>query len=192
MANTREVEIKFRIGSIRPLTRTLKTGGFRLLTRRTLETNTLYDLPNGALRNRGALLRLRKYGPVWTVTYKDKSSVGRHKSRREIETRITDGKALEAILQALGLAPCFNYEKFRTEWSDGTGHVVLDETPIGDFGEIEGPPRWIDAVAKRLGIAPDQYITASYSELFQAWKRQTGSRATNMLFPARARILRSR
>ena len=191
MANKREVEIKFRIGSIRSLGRRLKASGFRLLTRRTLETNTLYDFPGGILRRRGALLRLRKYGPLWTVTYKDKGKLGRHKSRREIETRLTDGAHLAAIFQALGLGPCFSYEKFRTEWSDSSGHVVIDETPIGDFGEIEGQPRWIDAVAKRLGIGPDQYITASYSELFQEWKQQTGSRATDMLFHAPARSRQS-
>ena len=28
--------------------------------------------------------------------------------------------------------------KIRYEWSDGKGHVVVDETPIGNFGEIEG------------------------------------------------------
>jgi adenylate cyclase class 2 len=187
MADKREVEIKFCIGSIPSLARKLKASGFRLLTRRTLEANTLYDFPGGVLRRRGALLRLRKYGPLWTVTYKDKGKLGRHKSRREIETQIHDGTALAAVFQALGLGPCFKYEKFRTEWSDGSGHVVIDETPIGDFGEIEGPPRWIDAAAKRLGIGPDQYSTASYSELFQEWKQQTGSRATDMLFHARAR-----
>jgi len=28
----------------------------------------------------------------------------------------------------------------------------LDETPIGNFCEIEGAPRWIDATAKKLGV----------------------------------------
>jgi adenylate cyclase class 2 len=187
MSAKEEVEVKFRVGSIRALTSRLRAGGFELLTRRTFERNTLYDLPSDTLRRRGALLRVRKYGPVWTVTYKDKGKLGRHKSRREIETQIQDGKALAAIFHALGLGPRFIYEKFRTEWSDGAGRVVIDETPIGDFGEIEGRPIWIDAVAKRLGVGPDQYITASYSELFQEWKRQTGSRARHMLFPAPGR-----
>ena len=53
-----------------------------------------------------------------------------------------------AILRALGFAPTFRYEKFRAEWSDGKGHVVVDETPIGNFGEIEGPSRWIDRTAQ--------------------------------------------
>ena len=182
MTTHREVEIKFRTSSIAALSRKLRASGFRLLTKRTLETNTLYDLPGGDLRSRGALLRLRKYGPTWTVTYKDRSRSGRHKSRREIETTVGEGETLVEMFQALGLGPRFSYEKFRTEWSKGAGHVLIDETPIGDFGEIEGPPRWIDAVAKQLDIGRDQYITASYSELFQEWKEQTGSRARDLLF----------
>src|SRR5215472_4244244 len=147
--------------------------------------NTLYDRPGEPLRRRGALLRVRKYGPRWTVTYKDKSVVkpGRHKSRREIETPVENGESLAAIFQAVGFKPGFAYEKFRSEWSDGAGHVVIDETPIGDFGEIEGPPQWIDAVAGKLGIAKAQYITASYGELFLEWKKQTGNKVGQMLFP---------
>jgi len=47
---------------------------------------------------------------------------------------------MDLILRALGYAPSFRYEKFRAEWTDGKGQVVVDETPIGDFCEIEGSP----------------------------------------------------
>jgi adenylate cyclase class 2 len=60
----------------------------------------------------------------------------------------------------------------------------VDETPIGNFGEIEGPPRWIDGVARRLGIAPQQYITQTYAALFLEWKARTRSRAPEMTFQA--------
>jgi adenylate cyclase class 2 len=182
MASNREVEIKFKIKNIKSLTAQLKAAGFHLVTRRTHEMNTLYDQPGHALRRRGALLRVRKYGQKWTMTYKDKSKKGRHKSRREIETPVEHGQALVQILQALGFSPTFSYEKYRTEWTDDTGHVVIDETPVGNFGEIEGPPKWIDAVAQRLEISHAQYITASYAELFARWKRATRSKASHMLF----------
>lgn len=88
------------------------------------------------------------------------------------------------ILASLGFAPSFMYEKFRSEWSDATGHVVLDETPIGNFGEIEGPPEWIDATARALGITEQQYIRDSYAELFASWKKRTRSSAEHMTFVA--------
>lgn len=177
-----EVEIKFRIENASRLVRRLKAAGFRQETPRTHEVNTLYDLPGQRLRRQGALLRLRKYGPRWVLTHKAKGKAGRHKSRAESETRVDDGKRMDAILRALGFAPTFRYEKFRAEWSDGKGHVVVDHTPIGNIGEIEGPPRWIDRTATHLQISRRNYITQSYGELFSAWKKQTGSSARDMLF----------
>ena len=185
MPNGPEVEIKFPIEDLEALGGRLRSAGFRLITARTHELNTLYDLPGEALRSRGSLLRIRQYGPRWTVTFKDKSlAQGRHKTRREIETPIEDGQALAEILQAIGFKAGFSYEKFRSEWADDTGHVVLDETPIGNYGEIEGPPDWIDATARKLGIPKNHYIKASYADLFADWKQRHRSPALHMTFDA--------
>ena len=180
MAN--EVEIKFAISDLKELRRELKKQRFREITPRTHEMNTLYDRPLRPLRRRGEVLRIRKFGDSWKLTHKAKGKDGRHKTRKETETKVQDGKRLEVIFAALGLKPSFRYEKFRSEWTDGAGHVVLDETPIGNFGEIEGPPRWIDRVAKMLAISREQYITKSYAELFYDWKRNSRSRAKNMTY----------
>jgi adenylate cyclase class 2 len=91
---------------------------------------------------------------------------------------------MDAILRALGFQPAFRYEKFRAEWSDGHGHVVVDKTPIGNFGEIEGSSRWIDRTAKTLGIRREHYLTDTYVGLFFAWKQRTGSKANEMTFRA--------
>jgi adenylate cyclase, class 2 len=179
-----EIEIKFRIENHVALTRALKQACFRQITRSTHEMNALYDLPGQKLRKHGNMLRLRKYGEVWLLTHKAKSKTGRHKSRVELETRVENGHETDAILRALGFKPTFRYEKYRAEWKDGTGHVVLDKTPIGNFGEIEGPPRWIDRTARALGIAPSDYITDTYAPMFFAWKRRTHSKATEMTFRA--------
>jgi adenylate cyclase class 2 len=179
-----EVEIKFRITDLSALNRRLRDSAFRLVTPRTHESNTLYDLPGPILRQRGEMLRLRRYGDVWTLTHKSKGKTGRHKSRIELETRVQDGRKMHAILHALGYRPTFIYEKFRAEWSDGNGHLVVDETPIGNFGEIEGPRRWIDRTANLVDIIPEDYITQTYADLFFAWKRRTRSPAGEMTFAA--------
>ena len=184
MATRNEIEIKFRVDDVRALNRRLRKSGFRLLAPRTHEINTLYDLPGQLLRKRGELLRLRRYGAEWLLTHKAKGKVGRHKTRVETETKVADGTKMEAILRALGFAPTFRYEKFRAEWSDGKGHVVVDETPVGNLGEIEGPSRWIDRTARALQIPRSDYITATYSDLFLQWKKQTGSLADEMTFKA--------
>jgi len=182
MAN--EVEIKFRIDDIPTLTRGLKRAGFRQITRSTHEMNALYDLPGQQLRKRGELLRLREFGSEWILTHKSKGTSKRHKVRVERESKVDNGPEIDAILRALGYSPTFRYEKFRAEWSDGTGHVVIDETPIGNFGEIEGPSRWIDRTARVLGISRKDYITQTYAPMFFAWKRRTKSPAKEMTFKA--------
>ena len=185
----RETEIKFRVADVRILARKLRSAGFHLITPRTHEINTLYDLPGEVLRKRKELLRIRKYGSTWTLTHKSGTTRGRHSSRVELETTVADGKKMDAILHALGYSPSFRYEKFRAEWAnkkkqDGTGHVVVDETPIGNFCEIEGPPRWIDAIARKLGVSAADYITKNYATLFAEWKQETGSSAEEMTFGA--------
>ncbi len=180
----KEIEIKFRIDDLPALTRALRQAGFKQLTRSTHEMNSLYDLPGQKLRKRDEMLRLRKYGETWMLTHKAKSKAGRHKVRVELETRVEHGQQMDAILRALGFIPNFRYEKYRAEWSDGKGHVVVDETPIGNFGEIEGTPRWIDRTAHALGIGRNDYITQTYAPMFFAWKRRMHSRATEMTFRA--------
>ena len=181
---SREIEIKFSVLDVRALARKLRDAGFRVVTPRTHELNTLYDQPGGVLRARKELLRLREYGSEWTLTHKAGKKTGRHSSREELETSVGDGKQMDAILRALGYAPSFRYEKFRAEWTDGKGQVVVDETPIGNFCEIEGMPRWIDATAKKLGVSKSDYITKNYAGLFAEWKDHTGSRAEEMTFKA--------
>jgi len=180
----REVEIKFRVENPRALKGKLQDAGFRLKTKRTREMNTLYDLPGGVLRSRKELLRLRNYGNSWKLTHKSGGRITRHSSRVERETGVADGKTMDGILRALGYSPSFRYEKFREEWTDGQGEVVVDKTPIGNFCEIEGRARWIDSVAKKLGVRSDEYITKNYATLFAEWKQKAGSPATEMTFKA--------
>jgi len=180
----KEIEIKFRVESLRALNRKLRAAGFRLETPSTREMNTLYDLPGQVLRQRKELLRLREFGSKWKLTHKSGGKVRRHSSRTELETGVSDGRKMEAILRALGYSPSFRYEKFRAEWTDGEGQVVVDHTPIGDFCEIEGKPRWIDATAKKMGVSREDYITKNYATLFADWKQANKSRAEEMTFKA--------
>jgi adenylate cyclase, class 2 len=180
----KEVEIKFRVANLGELARKLRDAGFHKETPRTHEMNTLYDLPGAKLRQRKELLRLRKYGKGWKLTHKSGGKIGRHSSRVELETAVSDGRKMDAILRALGYSPSFRYEKFRAEWTDGKGQVVVDETPIGNFCEIEGSPRWIDATAKKLGVSRSEYIMKNYATLFTEWKTKTKSTAADMTFKA--------
>jgi adenylate cyclase class 2 len=180
MTDANETEIKFLVHNPDELRQRLIEASFHEITPRTHEMNTLYDTPARDLQKRGELLRIRKYGDSWLLTHKSKGGTSRHKSRVEVETNIADGEKLGTIFRSLGYQPTFRYEKFRAEWTDGKGHVVIDETPIGDIAEIEGAPEWIDHVAESLGVDEKDYITKNYATLFFEWKAKTGSRAREM------------
>ena len=180
--NGNEVEIKFEVHDVEALLRAVQAAGLHQKTPSTFESNTLYDNASGDLRRAGEVLRIRVYGDRSTLTHKSRGNAGRHKSRAEHETGVKSAEEMQAVLAALGFHPAFRYEKYRAEWGDGEGEVVLDRTPIGDFGEIEGPPEWIDRTAERLQLSEKDYLTASYVELFHRWKERTGSPANNMTF----------
>ena len=61
---------------------------------------------------------------------------------------------------------------------------MIDETPIGDYAELEGSSAWIDRAAARLGVDPAQYVTLSYGRLFEAWREEHSSSANDLTFAA--------
>lgn len=182
--SNREVEIKLRLGDIGAARLALRRAGFRVRRRRLLESNVVFDTPDLALRRAGTLLRLRQAGRQRLLTYKGPAEPGRHKSREEIEVSVSDARALHWILEHLGLRAVFRYEKYRTEYRrpETAGLATLDETPIGNFLELEGPPRWIDATARELGFAGADYITASYGRLFFEWAASQPEPPSDMVF----------
>jgi adenylate cyclase class 2 len=195
-----EIELKFPVSDPAALQSRLPQLGFQLETPRAFEHNTLYDTPARDLRNRTEILRIRQYGSTWTVTHKsidskqNQAQPSRYKVRIETETTVADGAALGHIFEQLGYTPAFTYEKYRTEWShpnEPSAHLVVDETPIGTYAELEGPPAWIDRTVVELGIDPATCLTESYGKLFLDWKQRTGSPAENLSFaeiaPALAR-----
>jgi adenylate cyclase class 2 len=183
-----ETEIKFRVDDIQELTRRLEAAGFHLVTPRTFESNVLYDTPDRQMRARIEILRIRNYDGRWILTHKRVAESGagdqRHKHRIETETEVSDGEALAEVFRSIGLVAAFRYEKWRSEWSDGEGHCVVDETPIGTYAELEGSPDWIDRIAAALGVEPFEYITLSYGRLFDQWCERHHSPATDLTFEA--------
>jgi adenylate cyclase class 2 len=186
-----ETEIKFRLDPFADLpgfTTRLQAAGFALKTPRSFEANVLYDTPDRQMRARTEILRIRNYAGRCLLTHKRLPDSGpgedTHKHRIETETEVSDGDALSQVFLSIGLVPAFRYEKWRTEWHLGQGHCVVDETPIGNFAELEGPADWIDQTAATLGIDPSHYITLSYGRLFDLWREQHASSAADLTFAA--------
>jgi adenylate cyclase, class 2 len=115
---------------------------------------------------------------------------GRHKVREEIEVEVSDAATLASIFEGLGMRGWFRYEKYRTtmkcpgpaRWAKDL-LIELDETPVGTFLELEGPPEAIDRAAQALGFSRKDYILKSYLALYLEDCRKRGVTPQDMLFP---------
>ena len=190
MSRGPETEVKLAVRDLRAIRRRLGQLGFQALQARHFETNDLFDSEDLRLWKARCLLRLRGARGEWLLTFKGAPAASRlYKIRPEVETRVEDGVRLTEIFAVLGLRPVFRYEKYRTTYVEGARAgkavaplLVLDETPIGNYLELEGPRRWIDRVAVRLGYNRGDYITASYGALYREYCRWEGVPPTNMVF----------
>ena len=182
---TREIEVKLRLQDAGRTAAVLLANGFLVVQPRAFEANEVFDTPERTLRAQRRLLRLREFAGAATFTYKGTPEAGRYKSREELETVVSDPAALRQILERLGLQLFFRYEKYRTIYQrpgDAAGLVVLDETPIGMWLELEGQPEWIDRTAALLGFTPQQYVTESYGGLWLRYCEEHAIDRPNMVF----------
>jgi len=191
MKHRHETEIKLAVASPRAIRNRLAELGFRPVRARHFESNYLFDYPDQRLRKSRCLLRLRFAGSQGLLTFKGAPLRSRdYKIRREIETHVDDGHQVREIFRILGMREVFCYEKFRTVYAprgkrnvSEAPQLVFDETPVGDFLELEGPERWIDEVARQLGYTKAEYITDSYAALYRRDCDARGKKAGNMVFP---------
>ena len=203
-----EIEVKVRVADVTRLLARLNAIGAKPMGR-VLERNVVFDTDKGDLRLAKRLLRLRTEKPARsrfavggeaksTVTSKTtprggKTEKSRYKMnlereivlkarpRRRAKPRIWD-RGWAFALGCIGLRVAFKYEKYRTTFRMPGVHAELDETPIGTFLELEGRPESIDRLARRLGFAPEEYIRATYYDLYVADRRAKGRPVSNMLF----------
>ena len=184
-----ETEIKLAVPGAALARRQLRAAGFRIFHRRSFEANVVFDTPNLRLRASNCLLRVRETARKVKLTYKGPpQAAAKHKSREELEIEGGDVRTWRTIWERLGFQPVFRYEKYRSEYrGNGPGVVTMDETPIGVYLELEGPPAWIDRTARRLGFAEKEYITASYGQLYREWCEKNRCQPGNMVFRAGAK-----
>jgi adenylate cyclase class 2 len=200
-ARYRETEVKIAVQNQRALRERLRRAHFVVAHQRALEDNVLFDTPQRALRQIRAVLRIRHFGTDWSVTFKGTPDAERrYKSRLEVESGIENPEAVEGVFRVLGLVPVFRYQKYRTQFvlaadrrrSKPSIEVAFDETPIGDFIELEGSPRAIDRTAKALGYSRRDYSTASYGSLYLADCIRKNVAPSDMTFAGSASKKRSR
>jgi len=166
--STQEIEIKLPFESPSAASEQLSRLGVTERTPRLFEDNIVFDRDDLSLKRGDTVLRLRTKGERHVLTLKTPvEGEFRHRVRNEDETGVTDFEATARLLERLGFAPRWRYQKYRTVYALDDLSICVDETPLGCFVELEGPPEQIDRTARELGFTPEQYMRESYRELHE-------------------------
>jgi adenylate cyclase, class 2 len=162
------------------------------LLRIRIETQEAKSKKGNAARAKRTVLTFKRPIVVGGAPSQGAQENHRHKVREEIEVEVADASVLAKIFEGLGMRGWFHYEKYRTtlslpartSWAKGL-LIELDETPIGTFVELEGPPLAIDRAAQELGYSRRDYVLKSYLVLYVEECRRLGREPRDMLFPAK-------
>jgi adenylate cyclase, class 2 len=180
-----EIEVKLPASDLGKIRRRLHDQGAVLESERHEEANDLYDDAQGRLSGAGCALRLRRVAGESRLTFKGPLRFEQGiRMREERETTIGDPSEIEAILERLGFARRFRYEKRREEWRIHGCVVALDETPIGDFVEIEGDPPDIRRAVASLALDFASAIPYSYPHLYALKRQENPGLPRDMVFAA--------
>ncbi len=175
--------MKVPVSSLPAVRQRLAAAGGRLLSALTLEENWVLDDGRNGLRAAGRLLRVRRAGHEGSLTLKEPGSFADGiKSRVELETVVGDAERTLAILGALGFRTVRRYQKRRETWALGAIVVALDETPMGDFVELEGAGASLAAAAADLGLDPRDAAHGTYLDLWAAYRDAHPALPEDMVF----------
>ena len=152
---------------------------------RHFEDNYLLDTSEQTLQKNKTALRVRMVANKAILTFKGQPDTSAGiKSREEIECELSQPDHLLRIFSRIGFAPVFRYQKYRTvyEIRGVSLQFCLDETPIGNYLELEGEPDEIHKYARQLGYSPADYITLSYAALYFQWTAEKNVQPSEMVF----------
>jgi len=184
-----EIEVKFHVLDLDLLRAALRARGAHLEQSRILESNLRYDTPDGALAERGDILRLRRSADARLTHKRPSQPAGELHARPEVEVVVADFEATRELLERLGFVVAMRYEKHREVYLLGTVEVALDELPFGSFVELEGPTaQALRLAAEVLGLAWHQAFQGSYVNIFNWLRTHQGLTARDLTFAGLAGI----
>ncbi len=156
------------------------------------QVDTYYDAPHREFAETDEALRVRRETvrsdgeegdpgdeSFAELTYKGPLVEAESKTRREVETRVADGEAADAVFEALGFDPAATVRKDRERFAleeftvtldavAGLGEFVEVETDVETEGDVEAAREGAYEVLRDLGLDPDDQIRTSYLGLLLA------------------------
>lgn len=185
-----EKEIKVKVENPEELLSLFDQKGIKKITEGFQRTIRI-DTPAMDLEKRNTFLRVRT-GEKNIVTLKKKvESTEEVLERQELETEVKNPELLADVFAELGFTKRFIMEKYRINYEYKNTKISLDELPFGVFVEIEGEPDDIKNVSKELNLDLANRFTVTYWDLFEDYKKETGQKGEDMVFPKNHRFLLS-
>jgi adenylate cyclase class 2 len=181
--NNTETEIKLYTPDHAEIEKRITAAGGLLTAPRVHERNIRYEDAQHTLTGRHIVLRLRQDTRA-RLTYKedfaDEDQDGL--SRYEAEVEVSDFATMDTILRKLGYRSYMIYEKYRTTYMLDDAEIVLDETPLGNFVEIEAEKSAIQRIVRQLDLSDAPRMSGSYGVLFERVKQRLRLPFADMTF----------
>ncbi|MEK6953411.1 MAG: class IV adenylate cyclase [Candidatus Micrarchaeota archaeon] len=174
-----ETEIKLRVKDPKKIREKLRAAG-ALHTKTAKQVDGIFDYPDGRMKKKGEVMRLRVLIPIWPdgeriaiVTRKGKKrGKGAVKVRTENEFETDDLKGALEELKEQGLEKKLEYMKQTEFWTLGKIKVTLDHFPhfpeLGYFLELEASLKEIEKGMKLLSLSKKDAVKETYPEMM--WK----------------------
>ena len=154
----------------------------------------MLDTNEGRLKNEHSALRIRFVDGRGLITFKGLSNeASTFKAREELETHTDEPAQMLAIFERLGYHPFFRYQKYRTVYklaleNNKSLKVMVDETPMGNFLELEGTEDAVKQVVSTLKLTPKGYITSTYIGMQAERCRAAGHPLEDLIFPEKQAV----
>ena len=164
-----EIELKFEVNYFE-ITKKLRER-FNFVSS-AYELTTMYDNKDQDLFKRDARLRLRFIRDVVNqkekaeLSYKKPISREGIKIEEEIETSLTNYKAMQTLLSEMGFFEVSSYERIRDTYEHKGVKITVDTFPFGDYLEIEGELINIRSIAIELGLDLESNIPESCDDIY--------------------------
>lgn len=172
-----ETEVKIKIDAVEPIKQKLLEMKAELYKKRALQTDIYFG--NKTMKKKGQIMKIRDNA---LLIYKGPSQKKNNiRSNEEIEIMVDNAVHLKQLLEQLDYLQYWKKERYRESYLVNMTQICIDETPMGNFIEIEGKKDSIIDIAKHLGFSQKNFIADSYSQLWEEFAKKN-KRKGDMVF----------
>jgi len=177
-----EVELKSVVDDMERRRAAIEAAGAKMVFSGRLEDRR-YDTVDRSLTAADQVLRVRTYrdahGTRAELDWKGRTRrEGGYKLREELETDVSDGDTLAAILEQLGYEVTIAIDREIVQYDLAGTMIRFERYPRMDtLVEVEGTPEQIEAAIAALGMSREGFTSERLVDFATRFEARTGARA---------------